>query len=90
MRLSLNGLPPHTQKSVVIHEFGHALGLEHEHQRSNFWEILEKHFDTDKIKQELGDYEFKNNWYRKTLEDTDNGAESDSQDYDPYSIMHYR
>ena len=22
---------------IVIHEFGHALGLEHEHQRSLFW-----------------------------------------------------
>ncbi len=29
------------QKSMVIHEFGHALGLDHEHQRSEFWDVLE-------------------------------------------------
>ena len=35
------------QKSLVIHEFGHALGLEHEHQRSDFWKVMEKHLNFD-------------------------------------------
>ena len=28
--------------SNVLHEFGHALGLDHEHQRSDFWDVLEE------------------------------------------------
>ncbi len=40
------------QKSLVIHEFGHALGLEHEHQRSDFWEVLGEYIDDEKMKED--------------------------------------
>ena len=40
------------QRSLVIHEFGHALGLEHEHQRSDFWDGVEKHIDMVKMKDD--------------------------------------
>ncbi len=33
------------RRSLVIHEFGHALGLEHEHQRSELWQVLSKYID---------------------------------------------
>ena len=40
------------QRSLVIHEFGHALGLEHEHQRSDFWDVMEKHINLDRMKED--------------------------------------
>ncbi len=49
MVLSLNGHTHYIQESLVIHEFGHALGLEHEHQRSDFWDILGKFLDIDEM-----------------------------------------
>ncbi len=41
MVLNLYGMTKADQKSMVIHEFGHVLGLGHEHQRSDFWDVLE-------------------------------------------------
>ncbi len=37
------------RRSLVIHVFGHALGLEHEHQRSGFWKVLDKYIDKEKM-----------------------------------------
>ena len=42
MVLNLFKMEKQEQKSMVIHEFGHALGLDHEHQRSDFWDVLEE------------------------------------------------
>ena len=41
------------KRSLVIHEFGHALGLEHEHQRSDFWDGVEKHIDVERMKDDI-------------------------------------
>ena len=49
MVLNLTRMYCPNQRSLVIHEFGHALGLDHEHQRSDFWEYLEKHIDMEKM-----------------------------------------
>ena len=101
MVLNLGGTPegypsPDLQRSLVIHEFGHALGLMHNHQCSDFWDILEKHIDTEKMKSDsylrgayAGNCEsvavtFESQW-KKQVE----GASSNSA-YDPNSIMHYR
>ncbi len=40
MCLSLLYMSDKYKMSYVLHEFGHALGLDHEHQRSDFWDIL--------------------------------------------------
>ena len=40
MVLNLRGLSPKQQESVVVNEFRHALGLEHEHDPSDFWEVI--------------------------------------------------
>ena len=93
MALSLNGHPLSLQRSLVIHEFGHALGLEHEHQRSDFWDVLEKHFDIEKMMkdprlQDIGSEDtrkaaFGRDWFRKS------GERGIKSEYDPHSIMHY-
>ena len=49
MVLNLQGNYLNAQKKIVIHEFGHALGLEHEHQRSDFWDTVGECFDIGKI-----------------------------------------
>ena len=94
MRLNLGGTAtgyphPSLQRSLVIHEFGHALGLEHEHQRSDFWDILEKHLNPDKVpgmSSTPGSDEsratFGTQWARKLVKGT-------PSKYDPLSIMHY-
>ena len=92
MQLSLtkawsDGLKRH----YIIHEFGHALGLGHEHQRSKFWQFLNPYVNLEKMKQDPvvgGDHNFKTNWAEGAVSyyssDLDNPEE-----YDPQSVMHY-
>ena len=92
MVLSLRGFPPSTQRSLVIHQFGHALGLEHEHQRSDFWDVVGEYFDLDKMmadprvakgfssETKIG---FERDWFAKSTHD------ALQSEYDPESIMHY-
>ena len=83
---SNSGLDDDYKKHLVVHEFGHALGLGHEHQRSDFWKLIKPYVDIEKMKKYLNvtDKGFKTNW------------DSESQfkrgkytAYDPYSVMHY-
>ena len=88
MMLHLGGHLPDLQQSLVVHEFGHALGLEHEHQSSKFWDVLEKHLDVEEMEKDPKvAAAFADQWAKK-----DNGEESvnDLSEYDPDSIMHYR
>ena len=85
--LHTGGISNNYKRHVVIHEFGHALGLGHEHQRSNFWESIKKYTDVQKMKEALGvtDDQFKVAW------EADHKSESGyhTEEYDPDSIMHY-
>ena len=95
MVLSLRGYSPSLQRSLVIHQFGHALGLEHEHQRSDFWDVVGDCFDKDKMMkdprvsmgQSMGEHRasFGRDWFKKFESDS-----SFTTEYDPDSIMHYR
>ncbi len=91
LNLSDKRLPQDFQRHLVIHEFGHALGLEHEHQRSDFWDVVEKHLDVDAMGQDsrTGDYSsvkgkaaFGRDWLKKKEKGT-------LSEYDADSIMHY-
>ena len=80
MMLNLKGLVWEFQKSLVIHEFGHALGLDHEHQRSDFWDSMKMHINLTKVPE----------GQRIRLEKRDDTMEREEAcRYDPESIMHY-
>ena len=83
MWLDLNVSGDNYKKHVVIHEFGHALGLGHEHQRSDFWKLIKPYVDITEMKKDLN-VRFKVNW------DSDSQFETGKcTAYDPSSIMHY-
>ena len=93
LNLSLNDAPKSFLRYLVIHEFGHALGLEHEHQRSDFWDTVKEFLDQEKMESDerFGQYKSKKGraaFGRDWLAAEDKG-ESLSSDYDPQSIMHY-
>ena len=74
------------KRHIVIHEFGHALGLGHEHQRSDFWKLIKPYVNITKMKKDLKvtDEGFKTNW------DSDPQFKTGKcTPYDPNSIMHY-
>ena len=85
MNLALNGLDPDFQKFLVIHEFGHALGLEHEHQRSEFWKVLSKFVDVTRMKF---DSRLKSVYFDVDMDFVRRGDQLSSE-YDPDSVMHY-
>ncbi len=75
------------QKESVLHQFGHALGLEHEHQRSDFWDVVEPFIDIEYMKESVGGKrQFNVDWYIHNDAQTVNIL----SEYDPKSIMHYR
>ena len=95
MGLNFN-LTDENKKIYVLHEFGHALGLDHEHQRSDFWDILGE-------KDENGDYRFIIGEAKMKAGDGCKEAcdqvfmrrydvsydKQEQSEYDPNSIMHY-
>ena len=84
MVLGLSSNKSHN-KYLVIHEFGHALGMEHEHQRSKFWSEAEKFLDVDAM---LFDDRMEGVPKTDLLEKLQKGNHG-SQDYDSESVMHY-
>ena len=82
---------------LVIHEFGHALGLRHEHQRSDFWNNVRGFIDIGKMKttirarfKELSDLEFEAYWIKNWAEPKPEAAlVVEETVYDRHSVMHY-
>ncbi len=105
MVLNLHGMTKAQQKSMVIHEFGHALGLDHEHQRSDFWDVLERKDEQGQFRFIIGKDEMKEGKKKmkggdgdywepacdEVFRDDDCTAPDGTEetDYDSESIMHY-
>ena len=69
---------------LVVHEFGHALGLGHEHQRSDFCKFVGPFLDESMMKNDLGT-RF-DDWKVDFKLDTSEGK---ATHYDCHSVMHY-
>lgn len=83
MTLNLQGTDSY-KEHLVMHEFGHALGLGHEHQRAVFWINLKDCFRKDVVE------EFFNSFTDFKTDGKSYGAISGwTSEYDPHSIMHY-
>ncbi len=97
MVLNLHGMTKSNQRSMVLHEFGHALGMYHEHQRSDFWDVLESKDKDNQYRFIIGIEEMKNGdggcqrAVNAVFRDDKLNAPPGNQksDYDPNSIMHY-
>ena len=94
MILNLYGQRQPAQKSLVLHEFGHVLGLEHEHQRSDFWKVLAEKDENEVCRFIVGEDEMRSGNYGNRACDEHFRAPwqvggSMQSKYDPESIMHY-
>lgn len=99
--LDLGGDDDDYKRHLVLHEFGHVLGLGHEHQSPKAADFID---EKEAINELTG-------LYKEALQNTYRGKESDKKakeeaekkfrqdyaqrsggeatEYDPYSIMHY-
>ena len=77
------------QRSLVLHEFGHALGLDHEHQRSDFWKVLERFTIGKKRMQDGDDGQCAKAGEEHFKMENEGGVAPKQTAYDPQSIMHY-
>ena len=88
LQLNLGGHSPDLQECTVVHQFGHALGLEHEHQISDFWDVLGKHLDGEKMREDPQvSIAFMKQWATASFEEP---LVNSLSEYDPESIMHYK
>ena len=83
------------KQHVVMHEFGHVLGLGHEHQSPNadfideglaIQELAEVY---KKTYHNMRDDEAKAHAESKFKQDYQQGSGGEATEYDPFSIMHY-
>ena len=83
------------KQHVVMHEFGHVLGLGHEHQSPNagfidkgvaIQELTEGY---KKAHHNMRDDEAKAHAESKFKQDYQQGSGGEATEYDPFSIMHY-
>lgn len=72
------------KRHLILHEFGHALGLGHEHQSCSFFRDALKFIDQDKMRECLQTRGVNmDDWVARA------GQNTEASEYDPDSIMHY-
>ena len=83
MTLDLRKLDDYHIQATILHEFGHALGLAHEHQQPEFWNVMERFLHVPGM---LGCSQFESEpeFRAQCLE-----LREGKGDYDAKSIMHY-
>ena len=93
MVLDLEGKTSTQIQFEILHEFGHALGLYHEHQRPDYCEVMGNYLEDDKVYagfRRPGEESYED--YMKQFEviaDDAPDAFKYKPEYDPLSIMHY-
>lgn len=70
---------------IVLHEFGHALGAEHEHQHPN----ANIPWNEQKVLKEYAASGQSEGFVRKNILDRYEAADFSYTEYDPESVMHY-
>ncbi len=70
---------------VVLHEFGHALGAEHEHQHPH----ANIPWNEEKLLKDYREKGMSEDFVRKNMIDTYEAADFSYSEYDPHSVMHY-
>ena len=73
---------------MILHQFGHVLGLGHMHQGPQYWSIIAKFMDEEKMLESLNisKKEFDTQWCKAEC----HGEDFYQHDYDEDSIMHYQ
>ncbi|KAK8094792.1 hypothetical protein PG997_001477 [Apiospora hydei] len=80
MALNLNGEKEEGKVGTILHEFGHALGLRHEHQHPDSGLVFNRRF----LRQEWTDEYIQSQWLPYGID------KRRTEPYDRYSVMHYQ
>ena len=74
------------KKHLVVHEFGHALGLDHEHQRGDLWKLIKPYVNESAM---ITDPYIKHAYASYVADPTFEAYGREQSEYDPKSVMHY-
>ena len=72
------------REHIIVHEFGHVLGLGHEHQRSDFWDNMKCFINESEVTADEDVAGRSDSYFAKQ-----NQIGGGATEYDPNSVMHY-
>ena len=88
MSLNFRGMNEQETRAMVIHQFGHALGLGHALMRPEEWEDIKEYVDMEKMAME-SHYEDRVDFFEKEWTGKELGDDV-LVNYDEKSVMQYR